>query len=440
MPTPSLTSAANALHDVFGMGRRVSEGWNAGLSPADAKLAHAVLGLCIRKWGRLNAWYSPRLKDTSRGIPVRTQIALSIGLAQLAWLAGVAVHAAVAESVELLSDPKKGFPQHKGLANAILRSACKDRQQLAAELDSMSAELDRTPFTKYLLKAALQDGDVSENKEKTDILWNKLQQPQSPAFVLLDGLPPDGLVPDAQFPRALRLLPTAQFPRKWLQSGKGLVQDISSQALMSFDWPLQDNHSADKPGRIVDLCAAPGGKTTSLAQKFPGARIFAVEQNPQRADKMKENLAGRGIKAAVAVAESGAWLRSGGRPFDLILVDAPCSSSGTIRKHPELNWIFQVTDIERLAAIQADLLDAAIERLSPGGLLIYSVCSWFQQEGLDHMHRLLQVNPHLAPAPIWPDYNDRNGSARTHIFRPDPLCWEGEGFQGFALVKHFNSL
>jgi 16S rRNA (cytosine967-C5)-methyltransferase len=386
------------------------------------------MGLCIRKWGRLNAWYWPRLNQSSKGIPVRTQIAISIGLAQLAWLPGVAVHAAVAESVELLADPKNGFPPHKGLANAILRSAAKNREFLALEMDSMAAKLDRTPFSDALLRAALSDGDAPECAEKLSTLWHKFQQPQPPAYVVLDGPPPEGLVSDAQFPPAWRLTPGASFPRQWLQSGKGMVQDISSQALMAFDWPFE----GDSPTRIADLCAAPGGKTTSLALKFPKARIFAVEQNGMRASRMRENLAARGIDANVAEAESVAWLQGGGKPFDLILVDAPCSASGTIRKHPELNWIFNLADLDRLADAQANLLEAAIGRLAPGGLLIYSVCSWFPKEGADHLHRLLNDNPKLVPAPIWPD---ADGKGRTHVFRPDPLSWNGEGFQGFAVVN-----
>jgi 16S rRNA (cytosine967-C5)-methyltransferase len=425
MPTPARFSAANALHEVFDRHHRISDNWNQELSPENARLAQAILGLCLRRWGRLNAWYLPKLKDPSRGLPLGTKIALSIGLAQLAWLPGVAEHAAVTESVELVSDRKLGFPPHKGMVNAILRSASRDREPLVAELDSLPTALDQSPFTNMLLQAALQYQNTPENIK---ILWDKLQQPPSSAFVLLYGAPPDDLVPDTQFPQAWRLPPGAPLPHEWLYSGAGMVQDISSQALMNFDWRFEKSY----PARILDACAAPGGKTTALAYKYPQAHVFALEQNPHRAQKLRENLTARKVRAEIEVAESAAWLRSGGRPFDLILIDAPCSASGTLRKHPELTWIYNYSAIERLTQIQKSLLDAAIPRLSYGGLLIYSVCSWFHKEGIDHLSKIKSGDSQLIPAPVWPA---AQGAELTHIFRPDPLTWEGEGFQAFAVTK-----
>jgi len=423
MPTSARLSAARALHDVFAKGRRVSADWNKLLSTEDAGLAQAILGLCLRRWGRLSAWSAPRLKDSSRGLPIETQIALNIGLAQLAWLSGVAAHAAVDESVSLVSQGRTGFPPHSGLVNAMLRQASKDRDALASEITSLPDELDRPPFAEMLLRAALQDGHSPENVK---VLWNKLQQPPSPAFVVLNGPPPGFLVPDAQFPAAWRLCPGAPFPAEWLRSGAGMAQDISSQALMRFNRPFEKTANM----RILDVCAAPGGKTTALADMWPSANIFALEQNPRRAQKLRENLAARKTRAQVEIAESVAWMRGGGRPFDVILVDAPCSASGTVRKHPELVWIYKPKDIEQLVRMQENLLDAAISRLSPGGLLIYSACSWFPEEGLNHLPRLESLHPKIKPAPIWPDAN----GALTHIFRPDSLTWEGEGFQGFAVT------
>ncbi|MCL1893070.1 MAG: hypothetical protein FWG02_02380 [Holophagaceae bacterium] len=423
MSTPTLLSAANALYDVFGNRHRVRDDWNRKLSSENARLARAVLGLCLRKWGRLNTWYAPKLKDSARGLPIRTQIALSIGLAQLAWLPGVPVHAAVAESVELLSDPKNGFPPHKGLANAILRSASKDRPALTESIDSLPTKLDCTPYTEKLLRDALQGQYLPKNVEK---LWKKLQLPPVHGFVTIRGNPPDSLCPNPHFPKALWLQPERDFPLDWLKSGCGMVQDISSQAVMDFCLPSD----YPEPKRILDLCAAPGGKTTSLRQMFPHAQIIAIEQNVRRAEKMKENFKTRRIDVEVIVAEATEWLGGKGDSFDLILLDAPCSASGTFRKHPELNWISEISSIERLTDIQKGLLDAAVGRLSFRGLLIYSVCSWFPEEGINHLPKLLATHPKLAHAHIW---RDGNKGETTHIFRPDPLTWDGEGFQGFAV-------
>jgi 16S rRNA (cytosine967-C5)-methyltransferase len=349
-----------------------------------------------------------------------------MGLAQLAWLPGVAPHAAVDESVRLASDGSVGFPPHRGLVNAVLRSAAEDRERLAAELDSLPPGLDRSPFADELLSAALHDRCTPDS---ADALWDKLQRPPMPSFVVLRGEPPSCLAPDPRFPKGWRLLPDAPFPSDWLGSGAGMVQDVSSQALMAFDWP------PDKPApeRILDVCAAPGGKTTLLSHRWPGAKITALEQNPRRAQRLRENLAARGVRAEIAEAEAAAWLSACGRSFDLILIDAPCSASGTIQKHPEINWIYERRHIAKLVRVQESLMDAAVPRLSPGGILVYSVCSWFPEEGLAHIPRIESRHPRLAPVPVW--QKSTGGTDDGHTFRPDPMAWEGEGFQGFALAQ-----
>ncbi|MDR2560596.1 MAG: hypothetical protein LBC63_02345 [Holophagales bacterium] len=424
MSTPARLTVANALSDVFIEGRKPRWGWDKNLSAQDARLAHAMLGQCLRKWGRLNAWCVQKLKFPERGLPPQSKIHLNMGLAQLAWLPGVATHAAVSEAVELVSRRDHlGFAAHKGLVNSILRAASKDRKCLAAELESLSPNLDRTPIAERLLKDALGESYAPENVET---LWRRLQQPPEPSFVALKGPPPSGLIRADQWPHPYKLTPNCPYPLDWLRSGAGMVQDVSSQALMLFDWSFGDRASSS-PLRIADLCAAPGGKTTSLHYRWPDSRIFAIDQDPSRAKTLRENLQARSVPAQIELADSIAWLADQGTPFDIILIDAPCSGSGTIRKHPEIVWTLQESDIYRLAEAQAKLLDAALPKLAPGGLLIYSVCSWFPEEGTAHLPRLLQDRPNIVPAAIWP--------GPSHLFSPNPLAWEGEGFQAFALTK-----
>lgn len=414
MVTASRTAPAHALHLVFGEGQRVPDSWDARLSQEDASLAQAILGLCLRRWGRLMAYLTPRLKDPKRGLPLGSQVALAQGLAQLAWLPGVGTHAAVNESVELVANRELGFPPHRGLVNAILRKAAGDREALKTELEALPPSLDRTPWAERILKAALPGG------EGLEALWARLQTPPSPWFRPLAAGPlPEGLERDPRASEALHLQPGSPFPRTWLQEGRGMVQDLSSQALMDFQWEAPVN-------RILDACAAPGGKTTALARRYPQAAIFALEQEPRRANRLKENLAARSVKAQVMVEEAGAWMAKGGRPFDLILLDAPCSGSGTIQKHPELVWLGQTVDLGRLQAVQARLLDHAVERLAPGGLLIYAVCSWLPEEGEAQAKALLARHSDIQPAPVW--------EGGPH-FRPDPLAWPGEGFQGYAFRR-----
>jgi len=425
MPTESRARVALALHEVFGQGNRVPETWDDGLSPEDAGLAQALLGLCLRHWGQLHAWIRPRLKNPDRDIPLGSRIALSIGLAQLAWLPGVLTHAAVNEAVLLAAHSDLGFPPHKGLTNALLRQAAKDRAALGAELSALSPTLNRSPFTERVLRSALTPRAQDDLIED---LWSSLQQPPRPRFRSLTSEPlPEGLEPDPAFPETLQLHPDAPFPRPWLAQGHGMVQDLSSQALMSFHW--QGN-----PTRILDACAAPGGKTTSLAHRWPEAELIAVESDPRRARRLEQTLALRQIPAQVVNQEVASWLRQDEHPFDLILLDAPCSGSGTLRKHPELTWLGDHLDLPRLVSNQRIILEAALPRLAPGGLLVYAVCSWLPEEGLDHRTWLQGAHPELDPAKLWPDSLGTTED-QGHFFRPDPITWGGEGFQAFGFIR-----
>ncbi|MDP1830780.1 MAG: RsmB/NOP family class I SAM-dependent RNA methyltransferase [Geothrix sp.] len=426
MPTPARLHVAHALHEVFGEGGRVPDIWDRDLGE-DAHLAQALLGLCLRRWGRLQAWVKPKLKDPDRGVPLGTRVALAMGLAQLAWLPGVSDHAAVNEAVELAASRDLGFVPHKGLVNALLRRAAKDRAALAAELEALPAALDRGPATERALKEALRPHHAEGELET---LWARLQQPPRPDFRRLKGELPEGLVPVAGLPGCLCLDEGAPFPRPWLEASGGMVQDRSSQALLAYRW--------DRPvTRVMDACAAPGGKTTTLALRHPGAAITALEVHPRRAARLRQTLQQRGVEAQVIQADAAEWLEVCGTTFDLILLDAPCTGSGTLQKHPEWPWL-KHDDLPRLTGLQRRLLAAAGDRLAPGGLLIYAVCSWLPEEGCSHREWLEQARPDLHPAAVWPAAmgaaQDTEGGA-TAVFRPHPLTWEGEGFQGFAVQR-----
>ncbi len=426
MPTAARLHVAHALHEVFGEGGRVPDIWDRDLGD-DAHLAQALLGLCLRRWGRLQAWVKPKLKDPDRGVPLGTRVSLAMGLAQLAWLPGVTDHAAVNESVDLAADRDLGFLPHKGLVNALLRRAAKDRAALAAELEALPPSLDRGPATDRALGAALAPHHAGAELES---LWARLQVPPRPDFRLIRGEVPEGLVPIPDLSGCLRLAEGAPFPRLWLESSGGMVQDRSSQALLAYrrEAPVT---------RILDACAAPGGKTTTLALRHPGATITALEVHPRRAARLRQTLQQRGLQVQVIQADAAEWLEVCGASFDLILIDAPCSGSGTLQKHPEWAWL-KHDDLPRLTGLQRRLLAAAADRLAPGGLLIYAVCSWLPEEGAAHREWLAQARPDLRPAEVWPaamGAASDAGDGLTSYFRPHPMSWEGEGFQGFAVVR-----
>jgi 16S rRNA (cytosine967-C5)-methyltransferase len=263
---------------------------------------------------------------------------------------------------------------------------------------------------------------------EVEALWRRLQQPPRPAFRALAGDLPEGLVPDAELAGCLRCAEDAPFPRAWLTSGAGMVQDRSSQALLATHW--------DRPvTRILDACAAPGGKTTTLALRHPGAALTALEMQPGRASRLERTLRQRGIAAEVVQADAALWLEAHAQTFDLILLDAPCSGSGTLQKHPEWPWIAH-EEGPRLPDLQRRLLAAALPRLAPGGLLIYAVCSWLPEEGEAHRAWLRESHPGFQPAAVWPGaWGAMVGAEPTDFFRPHPLTWEGEGFQAFAVTR-----
>ena len=419
MIAPSRLAVIRACEAVFGRGERCPEQWNQSLNPADATLAHAILGKIFRHWGKIQAYVDEALTRSDKNLPLETRITLALGLSQLAWLSGVADYAAVNESVTWISDPHQGFPAHQGLVNAILRQAARERTSLAEKIEAYPHYLDQSLFTKHALRHALGP-DFSPTHSQS--LWRQWNQPPRFCFRILETSRPlpEGLIPDAMLEGCWRLDEGAAFPSEWLLQNHGMVQDRSSQALLSFNW--------DRPVQtILDLCAAPGGKSTGLHFNYPEAQLTCIEKHPKKAEKLKSTLESRKIEGSVITADARVWLSEGDDQFDLIWLDAPCSASGTLQKHPDLTWIGDHIDLELLCKTQEELLSAALPRLSPGGLLVYSVCSWFPQEGIDHQKTLLERFAHLQPVTIW------SPTLGGSTFQLKPLEWEGEGFQGFAL-------
>jgi 16S rRNA (cytosine967-C5)-methyltransferase len=146
---------------------------------------------------------------------------------------------------------------------------------------------------------------------------------------------------------------------------------------------------------VADLCAAPGGKTAQLA--FAGANVTAVDRSPARISRLRENLSRLSLNAEIVVHDALEWQAG---PFDAVLLDAPCSSTGTIRRHPDVPWLKSEADLSALTSLQQRLLDRAVELLKPGGRLIYCVCSLEPEEGEDQIAALLARDSRVARQPI----------------------------------------
>jgi 16S rRNA (cytosine967-C5)-methyltransferase len=216
-------------------------------------------------------------------------------------------------------------------------------------------------------------------------------------------------------------------------------------------WWVQDAAAAlparlfgDVGGKtIVDLCAAPGGKTAQLAQA--GARVTAVDRSPARMARLRDNLARLSLQADEVVTDAAEWPGQGDGGFDGVLVDAPCTSTGTIRRHPDVAWLRQEADIAALAALQKRLLQRAVALLKPGGTLVYCTCSLEPEEGEQAIASLLAAEPGMSRVPVEAgevaglgEIVTADGDLRTlpcHLPHADPRLGGLDGFYAARLVK-----
>ncbi len=198
---------------------------------------------------------------------------------------------------------------------------------------------------------------------------------------------------------------------------------------------------AEAGERVADLCAAPGGKTAQLCAT--GAQVVAVDRSAERLKRFTINLERLGFTAEAKVADIATFQAP---PFDAVLLDAPCSATGTMRRHPDVGWTKRASDIPVLAALQAKMLDRAATLVRPGGRLVYCVCSIEPEEGEMQIAALLRRNPDLSRSPIAADEIDGMarfltplGELRTlphHAARQDPLLPGLDGFFAARLIRN----
>jgi 16S rRNA (cytosine967-C5)-methyltransferase len=290
------------------------------------------------------------------------QALLRIGAAQL-WIMNVADHAAVSATVEAAGkwdDARKGG----GLINAVLRRAAREGDAFA-----------NSPVT-----AVWPDWLAARMKASLGAA-----QAEELALAQLDEPPIDLTLRSAEDAEAwaerleAELLPNGSLR---LQSGAGLME---LPGFAEGAWWVQDTAAAlpakllgDVRGQAVaDLCAAPGGKAMQLAAM--GAKLFAIDMSRQRIARLRENA--ERAKLPMTIVESDARMWRPEQPLDAVLLDAPCSALGIIRRHPEGVWRRDPKDLVRYPAIQRALVDAAHDMLRPGGRLVYSVCTPVPEEG-----------------------------------------------------------
>jgi 16S rRNA (cytosine967-C5)-methyltransferase len=399
------------------------------LPDRDRALMRRLVATILRRLGTLGHVLS-RLLD--RGIPTdapRAQSALLIGAAQILWM-DVPDHAAVDLSVRLVQSDRRAA-KYAGLVNAVLRRCAREGQALIDEVKSQTLDVPPWLFARWIAHY----GETTAR----DIALAISHEPSLDITVKSDT---------AQWATRLHgeTLPTGTV-RTLLQGSVTMLPGFAEG-----QWWVQDAAAAlparlfgDVAGKtIVDLCAAPGGKTAQLA--LAGARVVAVDRSPNRMARLRDNFARLSLEAETVVADAGEWQGgNNGGGFDGILVDAPCTSTGTIRRHPDVAWLRQEIDIDALVSLQKRLLEKAVTLLKPGGTLVYCTCSLEPEEGEHAIAGLLATEPAVRRAPIEAgevsglgEILTAAGDLRTlpcHLPHQDPRLGGLDGFYAARLVK-----
>jgi 16S rRNA (cytosine967-C5)-methyltransferase len=379
------------------------------LPERDRALVRAVAARVLRRLGTLRHLCAAFLE---RGLPPgapRVETALLIGAAQILWF-DVPDHAAVDLAVRLVQADAR-TARYAGLVNAVLRRVIRDGAKVVAQTDA--AVLDAPPWlmARWIRSygQATAHAIAAAHRGEPALDFSVKANPQHWAEELRGCLLPTGSV-RAVVHGAAALLPGYAQGAWWVQD-----------AAAALPVRLLDNVA----GRAVaDLCAAPGGKTAQLAAA--GANVVAVDRAERRLERLKQNLARLDLRAEIVQADVLKWR---GRPFDAVVLDAPCSSTGTIRRHPDIPWIKRESDITALASLQRRLIAHAAELVKPGGLLIYCTCSLELEEGVEIVHDLLASGAPLVRRPILPgeagipaEWLTAEGELRTlpcHLPHPD---------------------
>ncbi len=402
----------------------------AKLEARDRAFARLLLATTLRRLGQIDDAIRHCLARPLPRAGLRAQHVLRLGVAQLLFL-GTAPHAAVSASVDLAGQAK--LTAHKKLINAVLRRLSREG---AALRDAQDAARLNTPKWLWASWSAAYGDDTARA-----IAGQHLTEPP------LDiSLKPD--LDSAQWAERLSatVLPNGSL-RRPAEAG-GLITGLSGFA--EGQWWIQDAAArlpagvlmsalGDVRGRsLLDLCAAPGGKTAQLAAA--GATVTAVEKSPPRLARLNENLARLRLAAETIAADAAEWRPA--EPADGVLLDAPCSATGTIRRHPDIAWTKRAADTPKLAALQDRLLANAVHMLKPGGILVYAVCSLEPEEGPARIAALLASGAPIARLPIraedcagLPALITPEGDLRT---LPSHLAQAGgmDGFYVARLVRH----
>lgn len=408
------------------------------LSDRDRALTRRLVATVLRRHGTLRHLLGQCLDKGCPADAPRIETILMVGAAQILWL-DVPDHAAVDLAVRLAQADKRGA-RYVGLVNAVLRRITRDGAAMIADADATTLDTPAWLMTRWTARYGAEQARaiaIANGQEPALDLTVK-EQPESWAARLHGRVLSTGSV------RTLVHGPISLLPG--YDIGAWWVQDAAAAMPARLFGDLANK-------LVLDLCAAPGGKTAQLAQA--GANVTAVDRSAARLKRLTENMTRLGLTAATIAGDAldldDAQI---GTDYDAVLLDAPCSATGTIRRHPDIPYLKSDADIAKLTALQARLLDRAVTLTRAGGTLIYCVCSLEHEEGEAQIAALLARNPGVMRQPLQPgdvaghaEWINPDGDLRTlphHLTNPlpDPLPGEAPdtdsrwgGLDGFFCAR-----
>lgn len=395
-------AALRALADVLDSSKNLAES-TAFLQLQDSRNIALARHLSyeVLRWLSALEWLSARL--LSKPLKKREtaiQRLIYLGLQQL-WHDQTASHAAINETAECAR--LLGKPWAVGLINAVLRRFQRESEQLLQKLSQSDQRFAHPPWMLSEIRQSWPQRwqEIVDANNQHAPMWLRINRQRADETKLMTDLKTAGfdVANHVYAADAIAIEPAAAvnkvpgFEKGWLS-----VQDPAAQLACSLLSP-------EKGDRILDACAAPGGKAAHLLEACPDIELLANDRQASRVVQIHENLDRLGLKATVKVADSaspeGWW---NGKRFNKILLDAPCSASGVIRRHPEIKWLRDQAQIETVNNDQARLLDALWPLLDAGGMLVYATCSIFDCENGKQIQQFLQRHPEAVveiPAVEW---------------------------------------
>ncbi|QBB12672.1 16S rRNA (cytosine(967)-C(5))-methyltransferase RsmB [Edwardsiella piscicida] len=418
--------AARTLSAVLDQGQSLSSVLPSAAQPLSDKDRALLQELCfgtLRVLPQLEWIVQQLMAKVLTGKQRPLHYLLLVGLYQLIYTR-IPPHAALAETVDGAVALKR--PQLKGLINGVLRQFQRQQQPLLLQSQQHASHWLHPSWLLKRLQQAYPEQwqSIADANNQRPPMWLRVNRCHHTRDAYLALLLQAGIdaVPHETFPDALRLQdpqPVSRLPG--FEQGWVTVQDASAQHSVDLLDP-QDGE------QILDLCCAPGGKNHHILEAAPKAHVLAVDVDESRLKRVRENLQRLQQHAEIRCGDGRTpdeWAR--GRQFDRILLDAPCSATGVIRRHPDIKWLRRDSDIAELAALQREIIDAVWPFLKSGGVMVYATCSILPQENQEQILAFLSRHPDARLS----DTGDIQRPGLQFLPRPDA----GDGFFYAKLIK-----